>query len=154
MAVGSLVRELSPDARAARVLVGWCKLLEQDAGRILDRPVSGSRNAPRTLDVDLLLLGPLQIDLPAKAETSPSDQTQWPGEIRVPHPRLRHRRFVLRPLCDLVPDLVLPGDDRAPARRALAELDAELEYAGAAAEEQRVEVWRDNRSGEITGLPR
>src|SRR5262245_42759613 len=52
------------------------------------------RNAPRTLDLDLLLYGGRQIDEPG---------------LIVPHPRMAQRAFVLEPLCDLAPDLVIPG---------------------------------------------
>lgn len=75
--------------------------LEREGGRI-----DGERWGPRTLDVDLLLWGDLQLDRP---------------ELTVPHPRLRQRRFVLAPLVDLLPDLPLPPD-RLPARQALLEL--------------------------------
>jgi len=51
-------------------------------------------NAPRTLDLDLLLYGGRRIDEP---------------ELRVPHPRLHQRAFVLRPLLELAPDLEAPG---------------------------------------------
>ena len=51
-------------------------------------------NAPRTLDLDLLLFGDVQM-------TS--------VELTLPHPRIYQRAFVLRPLAELVPDLVLPG---------------------------------------------
>lgn len=54
----------------------------------------GERNGPRTLDLDLLLYGDRVIELPG---------------LVVPHPRLAARRFVLAPLADLVPDLVVPG---------------------------------------------
>jgi 2-amino-4-hydroxy-6-hydroxymethyldihydropteridine diphosphokinase len=52
------------------------------------------RNAPRTLDLDLLLWGDQSLDLP---------------DLQVPHPRMLQRAFVLRPLADLLPELVIPG---------------------------------------------
>jgi 2-amino-4-hydroxy-6-hydroxymethyldihydropteridine diphosphokinase len=51
------------------------------------------RNAPRTLDLDLLLHGHAQLDTPT---------------LTVPHPRLHERAFVLVPLAELAPDLVVP----------------------------------------------
>jgi 2-amino-4-hydroxy-6-hydroxymethyldihydropteridine diphosphokinase len=50
--------------------------------------------APRTLDLDLLLYGDEEIDEPG---------------LTVPHPRLHERRFVLEPLAELAPGLVVPG---------------------------------------------
>lgn len=50
-------------------------------------------NAPRTLDLDLLLYGKDQFDTP---------------ELTVPHPRMHLRAFVLRPLAELAPKLILP----------------------------------------------
>lgn len=55
-------------------------------------------NAPRTLDLDLLLYGAHELALPT---------------LRVPHPRLHERAFVLRPLAELSPDLVVPRRGRA-----------------------------------------
>ena len=62
-------------------------------------------HGPRTLDLDLLLYGDERIDEPG---------------LHVPHPRLHERRFVLEPLADLDPALVVPG------RGAVAELLAGL----------------------------
>ena len=59
---------------------------EQRAGR--ERPY---RNAPRTLDLDLLLYGDARIDSPS---------------LTVPHPRMMERAFVLIPLAEIAPDLV------------------------------------------------
>jgi 2-amino-4-hydroxy-6-hydroxymethyldihydropteridine diphosphokinase len=72
--------------------------IEQAHGR--ERPY---RNAPRTLDLDLLLYGDERIDLPA---------------LQVPHPRMGERAFVLVPLLEIAPDIVIPG--RGPARQLVA----------------------------------
>ena len=64
--------------------------VEQRFGRIR---VPGE-HGPRTLDLDLLLYGDEVIDEP---------------ELHVPHPRLHERRFVLEPLAELAPGLVVPG---------------------------------------------
>jgi 2-amino-4-hydroxy-6-hydroxymethyldihydropteridine diphosphokinase len=61
------------------------------------------RNAPRTLDLDLLLYGRRRMQLPGLA---------------VPHPRMHERAFVLRPLVELDPTATIPG--RGLARRDLA----------------------------------
>ena len=63
--------------------------LEQQFGR--ERPY---RNAPRTLDLDLLLHGQAQFDT---------------ARLTLPHPRAHERAFVLAPLAELAPGLVLPG---------------------------------------------
>jgi len=52
------------------------------------------RNAPRTLDLDLLLHGRAVLDTPT---------------LTLPHPRMATRAFVLRPLAELAPDLDIPG---------------------------------------------
>lgn len=66
------------------------KRIENDLGR----PEKRGRNAPRTLDLDILYAGALQI----------ADET-----LTIPHPRLHERRFVLQPLADIRPNLLLPG---------------------------------------------
>ncbi len=55
-------------------------------------------DGPRTLDVDILLVGDLSVD---------------EADLQVPHPRMWERRFVLAPLADLAPELV--GADRLDA---------------------------------------
>ncbi len=57
--------------------------------------VRGVRWGPRTLDLDLLLYGNRIIDLPPR--------------LRVPHPEIANRPFVLRPLHDLAPAITVPG---------------------------------------------
>ncbi|HSU76161.1 MAG TPA: 2-amino-4-hydroxy-6-hydroxymethyldihydropteridine diphosphokinase [Burkholderiales bacterium] len=57
-------------------------------------------NAPRTLDLDLLLYGDARIDEP---------------HLRVPHPRMHERAFVLRPLVEIAPQAVIPGRGAAAA---------------------------------------
>ena len=52
------------------------------------------RNAPRTLDLDLLLYG---------------DQVIATESLSVPHPRMHERAFVLAPLAEVAPDLIIPG---------------------------------------------
>jgi len=69
--------------------------IEADHGR--ERPY---RNAPRTLDLDLLLYGDAVIST---------------GTLTVPHPRMLERAFVLRPLLDIAPAIAVPGRGRAAA---------------------------------------
>src|SRR6476659_9284086 len=63
--------------------------------KILGRPEAHERNASRTIDLDLLYFGESVIDTP---------------ELQLPHPRIVGREFVLRPVADIRPDLVLPGE--------------------------------------------
>lgn len=73
----------------AHALLQALQAIEQRFGR-----VRGARNAPRTLDLDLLLHGESCIDTP---------------ELTLPHPRAHLRAFVLQPLAELDPQLSLPG---------------------------------------------
>ncbi|MFK2877014.1 2-amino-4-hydroxy-6-hydroxymethyldihydropteridine diphosphokinase [Rhodanobacter hydrolyticus] len=66
--------------------------IEQRAGR-----VRAERNGPRILDLDLLHMAGVQLG---------------GASLTLPHPRIAERAFVLLPLADLAPDLVLPGQGR------------------------------------------
>jgi 2-amino-4-hydroxy-6-hydroxymethyldihydropteridine diphosphokinase len=72
----------------------------------LGRTVKPERNAPRIIDVDLLYFGGEVTDT---------------GTLVLPHPRIGERRFVLEPLAEIRPDLILPGQALNIAER-LAEL--------------------------------
>ena len=86
-----------------RRAVGFAKELEHEAGR---RP--SARDSPRELDVDLLFWGDSKLSLEPLPRSS-MDATAWPGAIEVPHRRMAERRFVLAPLADLAPRLLLNG---------------------------------------------
>lgn len=103
-AVAAVETELDAHALLAALMD-----IEQAHGR--ERPY---RNAPRTLDLDLLLAGDTIIDTPT---------------LTVPHPRMHERAFVLAPLLEVAPDIVIPGRGRAAdylpgvADQAIARLD-------------------------------
>jgi len=66
--------------------------------RVLGRPAAHERNVSRPIDLDLLYFGEVTIET---------------AELQLPHPRIVEREFVLRPLADIRPDLVLPGQTEA-----------------------------------------
>jgi 2-amino-4-hydroxy-6-hydroxymethyldihydropteridine diphosphokinase len=74
-------------------LLDLCKAVEAERGRAFDAP----RHSPRPLDVDLLLLGELEL------------RTE---RLTLPHPETTSRRFVLVPLLELDPRLTLPDGTR------------------------------------------
>ncbi|MDR3098237.1 MAG: 2-amino-4-hydroxy-6-hydroxymethyldihydropteridine diphosphokinase [Paraburkholderia sp.] len=74
---------------SVRDLLGLCHRIEHHFGR--ERPF---RNAPRTLDIDILLYGEAIIEEP---------------DLIVPHPRMTGRAFVLAPLAEIDPELAIPG---------------------------------------------
>lgn len=85
-AAARLVTQLSPFELLACLLA-----IEADQGRHRD----GTRWGPRTLDLDLLLHGQTELNLPG---------------LCLPHPEIRHRAFVLIPLADVAPaQLHIPG---------------------------------------------
>jgi len=93
-AVVQVETALEPEA-----LLRALHVLEHDAGR--ERPW---RNAPRTLDLDILLYGSLDLD----SET-----------LTIPHPRMKERAFVLVPLHEIAPGLVPPAALEAVAGQAI-----------------------------------
>lgn len=82
------------------------KSLEAASGR----KDTGVRFGPRSLDFDIIFFDDRVIDSPG---------------LIVPHPRMQHREFVLRPLCDLAPDLVHPV-----LKKTIRELFDDLETGG------------------------
>ena len=78
---------------SARDLLGHTQAIEQQ----LDR-VRAVKNGPRTIDLDLLLFGDAVIDEP---------------DLRVPHPALLERDFMLTPLLDIAADVQHPLEQRA-----------------------------------------
>ncbi len=93
----------SPDFLNTVVEIAWeggaldllerARSIEQELGR--ER--GAERNAPRVIDVDLLYVGGERIAS---------------GILELPHPRIGERGFVLRPLAEIRPELVLPGEVR------------------------------------------
>lgn len=95
-AVVALRTTLSPEA-----LLALCQDIERKAGR-----ERGQAWQPRTLDLDLLVYG---------------TETRHSPQLTLPHPRLGERRFVLRPLADLRPNLYVPPPFDATAAELLAQ---------------------------------
>ena len=81
--------------RAPHELLRELQQIEADRGR--ERPYA---NAPRTLDLDLILVGDVVLDEPG---------------LVLPHPRFRERRFVLEPLAAVAPDLRDPVSGKTVA---------------------------------------
>ena len=90
---------------SARELLQALQAIERDAGRVR---APGVRNAPRTLDLDILLYGTRTMD---------------EDGLHVPHPRLHERAFVLVPLAEIAPDAPVSG--HGPAATLLAGVDGQ-----------------------------
>src|SRR5437667_9487271 len=80
--------------------------IEEELGRRSDHP----KNVSRTIDIDLLYCGERKIE---------------DARLQLPHPRMHLRKFVLQPLADIRPDLMLPGQTKT-----IRELVAELREPG------------------------
>ena len=80
--------ELDPEE-----LLRVCKGIEVELGRMF----GGPRHGPRPIDIDLLLLGDIELETEA---------------LELPHPQVASRRFVLEPLLEIDPDLALPDGTR------------------------------------------
>jgi 2-amino-4-hydroxy-6-hydroxymethyldihydropteridine diphosphokinase len=96
---------LEPEA-----LLDVCKAIEAEHGRVF----GGPRHGPRPIDIDLLLLGEIELST---------------DRLTLPHPEVTARRFVLLPLLELDPDLRLPDGT---------ELRAALEALGSGQRAERV----------------
>lgn len=84
-------------ARTAREWAHDLRRVEAELGR--ERGLD--RYAPRTIDVDILYINGLRVD---------------EAGLVIPHPRWAERRFVVQPLADVRPDLVLPGSAASVAQ--------------------------------------
>ncbi|MGE5747750.1 MAG: 2-amino-4-hydroxy-6-hydroxymethyldihydropteridine diphosphokinase [Solirubrobacterales bacterium] len=80
-------------ALAPEELLDLCKAIEAEQGRAF----GGPRHGPRPIDLDLLLLGDLELST---------------ERLTLPHPEVTSRRFVLAPLLELDPGLRLPDGTR------------------------------------------
>jgi 2-amino-4-hydroxy-6-hydroxymethyldihydropteridine diphosphokinase len=83
-----------------RALLAHLQAIERAQGR--ERGPASPRNAPRTLDLDLLLFGRRLVRLP---------------QLTIPHPRMHERAFVLTPLFDIAPAVAIPGRGLARLQR-------------------------------------
>ena len=90
-AVASLDTELDP----AQLLTELQKIVKAHCRE------RSFKDAPRTLDLDLLLFNELVLDAP---------------ELKIPHPRMHERAFVLKPLLEIAPGISIPGIGPAAAR--------------------------------------
>jgi 2-amino-4-hydroxy-6-hydroxymethyldihydropteridine diphosphokinase len=76
-------------------LMHECLEIEREMGRVRDVP-----NGPRIIDIDILTYGRQVID------------TDNPIKLKIPHPRMLLRRFVLEPLAEIDPDFIIPSLDQ------------------------------------------
>jgi len=104
MFVNAVVGLKPSPGETPETLFGKLQALEKEFGR---GPKSVP-NEPRPLDLDLIAWG---------------DEVRSTPTLTLPHPRAHLRRFVLQPLVEIVPELILPGQTKA-ASRVLAQLNS------------------------------
>jgi 2-amino-4-hydroxy-6-hydroxymethyldihydropteridine diphosphokinase len=100
--VNAVVGLLPRAGETPETLLTRLQTLEREFGRQPKNVV----NEPRPLDLDLIAFG---------------EQTRSTPNLTLPHPRAHERRFVLQPLSEIAPDLILPGQ-----RKTVAQLLAQL----------------------------
>jgi 2-amino-4-hydroxy-6-hydroxymethyldihydropteridine diphosphokinase len=95
--VNAIVAFVPRPAETPETLLAKLQVLEKEFGR---RPKT-VLNEPRPLDLDLIAFG---------------GQTRSSATLNLPHPRAHQRRFVLQPLSEITPELLLPGQARTVAQ--------------------------------------
>jgi 2-amino-4-hydroxy-6-hydroxymethyldihydropteridine diphosphokinase len=97
---------LAPDG-----LLALAKGIESKMGR------TGKTGEPRPIDIDILLYGEEEVELP---------------ELVIPHPKMKERAFVLVPLSEIAPELLFPGSDKTikEMAQALKEVQGVLKWEG------------------------
>lgn len=86
----------APEIQPLELLVHF-QTIEQRLGKAQPGDAGYTRFGPRPIDIDMLLFGNLVCSCP---------------QLELPHPRMLERAFVLVPLCDIAPKLVLPQGQR------------------------------------------
>ncbi len=94
MFVNAVVGLVPRRGETPKSLLAKLQRLEKEFGRAPKKVL----NEPRPLDLDLIAFG---------------GETRSTKELTLPHPRAHQRRFVLQPLSEIAPDLVLPGQTRS-----------------------------------------
>jgi 2-amino-4-hydroxy-6-hydroxymethyldihydropteridine diphosphokinase len=95
--VNAVVARLSGKGETPETLLAKLQALEKEFGRQSKHVL----NEPRPLDLDLIAFG---------------NETRATKELTLPHPRAHERRFVLQPLSEIAPDLILPGQTKSVAQ--------------------------------------
>jgi 2-amino-4-hydroxy-6-hydroxymethyldihydropteridine diphosphokinase len=97
MFVNAIVGLMPRQSETPESLLAKLRALEREFGR----PPKKILNEPRLLDLDLIAFG---------------NESRAPKELTLPHPRAHLRRFVLQPLSEIAPELVLPGQSKTVAQ--------------------------------------
>lgn len=95
--MNAVVVLVPPDGETPESLLAKLQALESEFGRLPKKVL----NEPRPLDLDLVAFG---------------GEIRATRELVLPHPRAHERRFVLQPLSEILPDLILPGQTQSVAQ--------------------------------------